>query len=253
MSRISKTDYETVTVECENCGAECIFNRREDFGHTGPYAGENVVCPFCGVEFRVVSDSINPPYEVFIFAAQESFDTKRYMQVIASMAQAWELFFATFAAAHYIYRPYFSLSEYDQDMKQLKELRDKLDMKIKKCTFYPLRNLLINTIAIGIAPTNISEATEAIVNISAEMKHDPPQATIFQVADSNIRKLLEDLFGLRVGILRNDVLHHRAYRPLRSEAEQCLKKEKCVMYHAKHAFRVGTFDEFQADCRFLNR
>jgi hypothetical protein len=110
MARISKADYETVVVPCDHCGKECVFNRWEDFTNIGPYAGKDVACPHCSREFRMIGDTINPPYELFIFAAKEYFRGKRYMIAAASMGQAWELFFYTFAGAWYLYRPLSFLS-----------------------------------------------------------------------------------------------------------------------------------------------
>lgn len=78
MVQISKADYETVEVVCEHCGEECVLNRREDFTHTGPYMSENVNCPHCRHQFRIVSDTVNPPYELFIFCAQEHFRKTLY-------------------------------------------------------------------------------------------------------------------------------------------------------------------------------
>ncbi len=246
MAQISRSDYETLTVECEHCGTECVFNRREDFSDVGPFDGKNVVCPACNAGFRMVGDTINPPYEMFTFAAEERFQAKHYMQAVANMAQAWELFFATFAFAQYIYRPFFAVNRPGRDTQQLNALLLRLSAKIDSFTFFPLRNLLINTIAGGVSPGDLAEAAIAIDNISPGMGNDPPQAVRSSVANPTIRQLLEDLCGLTVGHLRNKVLHHSAYRPLRSEAERCVDNELEVMYRAKRVFRIGTFEEFQA-------
>jgi hypothetical protein len=58
--------------------------------------------------------------------------------------------------------------------------------------------------------------------------------------------VLEGIRALSVSGLRNDVLHHRAYRPLRAQAEQCLREEAALLYRAKRTLAVGSFEEFQA-------
>jgi hypothetical protein len=152
VARISSADYETVTVACDYCSEELILNRREDFAHIGPYAGENVQCPNCGREFRMISDTINPPYELFVFSARELFRGKRYMQAVTTMAQAWELFFSASAGAHYLYRPFFMVLSGERDLDKLNTLQARMDHELRHFTFWPLRNLVINTFVQAVNP-----------------------------------------------------------------------------------------------------
>jgi hypothetical protein len=247
VARISTADYETVTVACDHCGENAVFNRREDFSHIGPYAGENVVCPNCRREFRMMSDTINPPYELFVFSAREFFRGKRYMQAITSMAQAWELFFSAFAAGHYIYRPFFTTPSAERNLDKLNTLQAQLDGELRRFTFWPLRNLVINTFVQAIGPQTMDEAATAIGLMGSNgMGNDPKPIALSSVADPEIRSALEELLALTIGDLRNNVTHHRAYRPLRSEVERCLEDEVKVLYRAQRRLGVRAFGEFSA-------
>ena len=85
-----------------------------------------------------------------------------------------------------------------------------------------------------------------IDRIGGGMMNDPSPSVLSSVADAAMREILQSLLGLEVGTLRNNVLHHRAYRPLRAEVERCLGDEVLLLYRAKRAFKVGTFVEFRA-------
>ncbi len=248
MARISKADFEIIVVTCEHCGNECVYNRREDFiNNIGPYAGEDVICRHCRREFRIMGDTINPTYELFIFAAREYFRGKRYMLGAASMGQAWELFFSTFAGGHYLYRPFFLSSAGRRDLDRLNSLQSKLDQVLHKYTFYPLRNLVVNSIVQAVAPQTLDEAALAIDRIaSAEMGNNPSPSDISPVADLDTNHVLVGLLGLSIGELRNRVLHRRAYRPLRAEVERCLDDEVELLYRAKNVLGVRSFEELDA-------
>jgi hypothetical protein len=247
MAWISKADYETVAVSCEHCGELCVFNRREDFADPGPYAGENVTCTHCQATFRMVGDTVNPAYELFMFAAREHFEAKRYMLAVGTMAQAWEVFFATFAAARYVYSPFFASGEDQGDLEKLNGCLRQLDEATKGFSFAKFRNLLTNTVAKGVAPQTLDRAEIAIQQIvTSRLGNDPPQDVVAAVGDPELRNLLNGLLALTVGPLRNRVLHQRAYRPLRHEVEQCLEDEAELLYRTKHLLKVGTLEDFAA-------
>ena len=243
MARITRADYETVSLTCDHCGKECVFNRREDFAHVGPYAGEDVDCPNCLRRFRLIGDTINEPYELFLFAARECFSGKRYMQAVASMAQAWEMFFAAFASTRYLYQPFFSTSERQRDLDRLNALRAQMDHELRRFTFWSLRNLLINTVVRAVAPKTLDEAAAAIDEIgSSGIGNDPPSSVLTSLVDDETQEILKNLQTLTIGQLRNRVLHRLAYRPLRTEVEHCLE-DGVLLYRAKHVLRVRSFDE----------
>jgi hypothetical protein len=246
MAWISKADYETVEVTCEHCGSACIFNRREDFPHVGPYAGESVSCPNCRREFHILGDTINPPYDLFIFAAKEHFGGKRYMLAVAAMAQGWELFFGMFAKARFLYRPFFSSSKGVIELDKLNAIEGQLARALRKFTFYPMRNPLINVVVDDIAPRTLDEAADVIGRIGCGMGNDPSEDDLRSVADPETREILQALFAVGVCRLRNDAFHHRASRPSRSEVQRCLEDEVLLLYRAKCALGVRSFDEMAA-------
>jgi hypothetical protein len=241
MARISKADYETVVVACDHCCEDCVFNRR-DLPNIGPYGGEDVICPRCHSEFRMTGDTTNLPYELFIVAAREHFRGKHYMLAVGSLAQAWELFFSTFAGARYLYRPFFLSPRGQRDLDSLNSLQTHLDRALGRFTFYRLRNLVVNTVAQAVAPQTLDEATIAIAQI-ASMGNKPSPAAISSVCDRDVKQVLEGLGALSIGTLRNEVLHRRAYRPLRAEVERCLEDELRLLYQAQRALGVRSFEE----------
>jgi hypothetical protein len=247
MARISKADYETVTVTCDHCGKECVFNRREDFANIGPYAGENVICSYCHREFRMIGDTINAAYELFIVEAREYFRGKRYMLAVATMGQAWELFFSVFARGRYLYRPFFLGPMEQHDLDRLNSLQSELEQALRKFTLNPLRNLLVNTVVKGVAPRTLDEAALTISQIASEdLGNDPPKMVTSSVDDPDIKEVLDRMLALSIGNLRNKVVHHRAYRPLRAEVERCLEDEVCLLYRAKGALGIRSFEELDA-------
>jgi hypothetical protein len=66
MAEITEHDYETITVMCDHCSVTSIFNRMEDIGRPGPYAGEWIVCPSCSNSFQVTADIVNAKFELFL-------------------------------------------------------------------------------------------------------------------------------------------------------------------------------------------
>lgn len=242
MASIQNRDYETVSAQCEHCGADCVFNRVSDIGEPGPYAGRYVVCLECGKQFWIYGDLINPAYDLFISDANRHFNQKRYMLCIASLAQAWEIFFSTFARANYLYRPFFATLRENRNLKQLNQLQEDLHQSTRKFTFYPLRNLLINTLLNEVHPTTLQECETAISRIETEkFGSDPKQKLISDFPDGETREIIQQLQSLKIAGLRNKTVHQAAYRPHRSEVENCHGEEIELLYHIKHTLQVGEF------------
>ena len=143
MGNIQNPDYETVTAECEHCESLCVFNRIDDIGEPGPCAGRYVTCYECREEFWIYGDIINSAYELLIDRARKRFGTKRYIECVALLGQAWEMFFSLFVSSNYLYRPYFASRELVHGVEDFNRLSSQLAKATRRCTFYPLRNLLI--------------------------------------------------------------------------------------------------------------
>lgn len=246
VGNIRDPDYETVTAECEHCGSVCVFNRLDDVGEPGPYAGRDVTCLECGRTFWIYGDIINPAYELLIGSARERFKTKRYMQCIALLAQAWEIFFSAYVFSNYLYRPYFASPTADRGPEPFNTLSSQLFGATRRHTFHPLRNVLVNTVVRGVHPSTLQESGAAIRRIADEnFGRDPKEADVEAFPDADTRDLLGRLRGLAVGELRNDVVHQHARRPRRAEVERCLEEEVGLLYRAKHRLPVYTFEEWR--------
>jgi hypothetical protein len=244
---IKRHDYETVTAQCDNCGFLCIFNRIDDIGDPGPYMGRDVTCSNCREQFRIIGDIINPAYELFIFDAGEHFQSKRYMICAASLAQAWEIFFTTFIFSNYLYRPFFENEDTKRDLEQLNRLSSQLEDAIRNHTFFPLRNVLMNTVVRRVHPQTLDESRKAIPRIVKEnFGQDVPMAQITAFPDPKARDLLLRLLNLTIGDLRNKVVHRRAYRPRRAEVKKCYDEELDLLNNVKRAFDVRTFEDWRA-------
>ena len=250
MSEIERKDYETIAARCDGCGSLCTFNRVEDIGDPGPYhSGRYVVCTECGRPFWVFGDAIDPAYELLIFDAEEHMRRKHYMLCVMSLAQAWEMFFATFCYSNYLYRPFYRNARYQERLERFDDLAERLADAIRNFTFDPLRNVLVNTVVEGVRPRTLEESEVAIARIRGEdFGERPAKERVDAFADSSVRAVLLQLRGLRIGELRNRVIREDAYRPHRAEVEECAEEIR-VLYRAKGRLSVRTFDEWGAASR----
>lgn len=256
VGNIQNPDYETVTARCEHCGSLCVFHRLDDLEEPGPYSGRYVTCHECKQKFWIWGDIINPTYELMIHAAYDHFGTKHYRQCVDTLTQAWEVFYSLFADSNYLYRPYFTRQEcvhVDEHYDSLTHLKSQLSDVTKKATFYPLRNILLNTILKRVHPETLQESEVAISRIKKEnFGQDPGEAAVEKFSDGEIRELLRQLLQLTVANLRNEAVHHRAYRPQRAEVEKCLE-EIGLLYRLKHTLPVYTFDYWRFKTRQQQR
>jgi hypothetical protein len=251
---IQNPDYETVTAKCEHCGSLCVFNRIDDIGDPGPYAGRSIECLVCRKQFWISGDIINPAYELLVFAARERFGTKRYMQCVAILAQAWEMFFSLFAYSNYLYRPYFVDLDPEYSDEHFDRLSRLLHNATQDFTFYPLRNVLTNTVLKGAHPQTLQESEAAIARIKDEnFAAEPQKADLERFPNEVTRNLLKQLRELKIASLRNDVVHQHAYRPRRADVEECIEEETKLLYRAKWSLPVHTFDEWSVKARRQRR
>jgi len=205
-----------------------------------------VPCDACGHDFWITCDTLNTAYQFLIDDAKEHFHLKRYMPAIASLAQAWEVFFAEYAWGRYVYAPFFAGDPYSQDIDELHSLSRQLASATRRFAFVAMRNLLINTVARSIQPTSVEQATSAISRIALEkLDSDAPQSLYAEVQELQIREALEQLRDVTVNELRNHVIQKHAYRPRRAEVEPCLREEVRVLYRLKHRLNVMDFTEYQ--------
>jgi hypothetical protein len=250
MGEIKSKDYETITAQCDECGSLSTFNRVDDIGDPGPYySGSYVGCPECGRPFWVFGDAIEPAYELLILDAEQHMRAKHYMLCVTSLAQAWEMFFATFVYSNYLYRPFHRNTRYPERIERFDGLAKQLGDAIWNFTFDQLRNVLVNTVVEGVRPRTLDESEVAIARIRGDnLGQRPAKARVDALPDSSVRVVLLQLQELRIGDLRNRVVHKDAYRPHRWEVEEC-SDEIGVLYRAKGRLAVRTFDEWRVASR----
>ena len=246
MGEIESKDYETITARCDECGSLSILNRVDDIGDPGPYdSGCYVGCTECGRPFWVFGDAIAPAYELLIFDAEKHMLAKHYMLSVMSLAQAWEMFFATFVYSNYLYRPFYRDAGYAERSERFDVLAVLLGDAIRKFTFDPLRNVLVNTVVEGVRPRTLDESEVAIARIEGDdFGQRPAKANVDAFPDPSVRTVLLQLQGLRIGELRDQVVREDAYRPHRAEVEEC-GDEIRVLYRAKGRLAIRTFDEWR--------
>jgi hypothetical protein len=246
MGEIESKDYETITARCDECGSLCTFNRLDDIGDPGPYySGCYVGCTECGRPFWVFGDAIDPAYELLVFDAEEHMRAKQYMLCVISLAQAWEMFFTTFVYSNYLYRPFYRHTRYPESLERFDDLAEKLGDAIRNFTFDQLRNVLVNTVVEGVRPRALDESEVAVARIRGDnFGQRPAKAHVDAFPDSSVRAVLLQLQELRIGELRNRVVHEDAYRPRRWEIEEC-GDEIRILYRAKGRLSVRTFDEWK--------
>ena len=247
MGEIESRNYETITARCDECGSLSTFNRVDDIGDPGPYySGCYVACTECGRPFWIHGDAIDPAYELLIFDAEEHMRAKHYMLCVTSLAQAWEMFFATFVYSNYLYRPFYHRARNPGRLERFDDLAERLGEAIRDFTFDQLRNVLVNTVVERVRPGTLDESGVAIARIEGDnFGQRPAKARVDAFSDSSVRAVLLQLQGLRIGELRNRVVREDAYRPRRAEVEDC-GEEIRVLYRAKGRLSVRTFDEWKA-------
>jgi hypothetical protein len=171
------------------------------------------------------------------------------MLCVMSLAQAWEMFFATFAYSQYLYRPFHHNARYPGRTERFDGLAKQLGDAIWNFTFHPLRNVLVNTVVEGVRPRTLDESEIAIARIRGDsFDQRPTKARVAAFPDPSVRAVLLQLQELRIGELRNRVVHKDAYRPRRWEIEEC-GDEIGVLYRAKGRLAVRTFDEWRVASR----
>ena len=245
MAHIAQADYETITTPCDRCGEILLLNRVSDIGEIGPYSGRDIVCSACGERTWITGDVAGSPFEMFIHDADLHFKNKRYMLAVAVLGQAWELLLSSFADSTFVFRPFFALAPLERDVNELNATWKLLQKHLARFSFFELLNLLFHVKTKSIAPDTLAQSRMLIPSLS-NYSRDVRKASIEQLPDSSLREYLLALRSVTIGRLRNNVVHHGAYRPNRTETAKCLEDEVVLMFHLERELGIGTFDEFAA-------
>ncbi|HEX9985962.1 MAG TPA: hypothetical protein VGF69_22060 [Thermoanaerobaculia bacterium] len=248
MARIGDADYETISVTCDFCHANLRLNRRDDLRELSAISGRNLTCSSCHREFWITGDIVNTPYEMFIFAADAHFESKHHMLAVMSLAQAWELFLATFAYSNFVYRPSWLQQRHAAAREELTRCEQKLEHATRNFNIRNLVNLTTHTIVRQMHPRTLAEAEPMIEQIEQQRLHrDPSNEDIATITDDEIHAAVQRLRNLQIVDLRNKVGHKQAYRPTAKEVMACIEEEIVFLHHIRDLFGVGDFDDFAAD------
>lgn len=247
MAHIEDADYETLSVTCDHCNVKLLLNRRDDLGEFSAISGRTFTCSACGRDFWITGDVVNTAYEMFIFAADEHFASKQHMLTVMSLAQAWEIFLATFAYSNFAYRPFWLKRPHADELDELNRCLGKLEHAIRNFNFRNLLNLTAHTIVRQLHPRTLAEAEPMIEAIERNLLHrDPSNADIATIRDTEVREAVVRLRNLQVVELRNRVGHKQAYRPAANEVAPCRNEEIIFLHQVRDLFGIGEFDEFGA-------
>jgi hypothetical protein len=236
-----QTTYENFSARCPWCGFKNIFNRASDLEDLEPIAHKQVVClnRDCGQPFTISGDLINPAFEMLIYDCYELRCAKHYAYCILNSAQAFEVFFSQYLRVQLLYRPF--ASDSDRDIEQLNDLAKLLYEKVKRHTFARMRNLFFDQVLQQQQPSSLLEA-EARINALPEKPVEPPDRSLESVADQRLSALLLRLKHCKVGELRNQVVHKRAYRPKLDEVNEALRETREILLPLASMLRIQSDD-----------
>jgi len=219
------SSYENVIADCPCCDHVCIFNRASDLHTFEPIGGRNVRCTDynCRKPFRIISDSVNERHEMLVY---ECYELKQYMYCILNLATAYEMFFGLFLRANLLYKP-FAQDPNPDNLNQMNCLSVKLNSKIKKYTFSPMRQLFLSEVTNKTPITDLLIAEERILSLSPQ---ETPVSRIEALDDKDLVQLLRALKNTEVYRVRNNVVHKQAYRPTKEEAAKYFEEAKFILF-----------------------
>mgnify|MGYP001576178706 CR=1 FL=1 len=227
-AQTKRTSYENFTAQCPWCGVESVFNRASDLKSFEPIGHRTVDClnASCQKPFNIGGDSVNSAHETLVFDCHELLEQKHYMNCILTLAQAYEVFFNLYFRVELLYKPF--AADEDTDIDELNRLSIALADKIKRHTFGPMRALFLQHITSHVQVKTLAEADAAIAAL-ADQPRDPIDSRLESLGDSKLVTLLKGVKTTNITTLRNRVVHKRAYRPTRTEAQAALEETRSVL------------------------
>lgn len=237
MATGTRPTYENFVVDCPVCGKENVFNRASDLLTFEAIGGLDVSClnNKCGERFRIVGDSVNEAYEMFIHGCQELRDRKHYMYCVLCLAQSYEVFFALFFRVELLYKPFGADSK--RDLKELNRLATTLNGKIKGHAFRRLRALFLRHVIARQLPNSVAEAARVVDDLPRHPT-DPNDNEIAALDHPLLVPLLGAIKTTKVLTLRNRVVHESAYRPSLQEVEDALEEARSILFPLGHYFNL---------------
>jgi hypothetical protein len=228
LAKTRRTSYENIVAQCPCCSKDSIFNRASDLKTFEPIGGLDVTCQNddCRKEFRIVGDSVNNAHEMFIFDSYELIEGKHYMASILNLAQAYELFFSLFFRVELLYKPF--AHDPEQEISELNQLSGDLQRRMRGYSFSRMRALFLDFVLTGPSPKSVAQARVVL----SGLPHQPvmPDHTAIEgLTDTKLVSLLKALKETSINMLRNEVVHKRAYRPTRHQVDEALMETRSIL------------------------
>ena len=222
--------YENMIVDCPLCDCELVFNRASDLCTFTPISGTNVSCFECEESFWLNGDSADERHETILFDCYDLLKSKRYMNCILNVCQAYEMFFGLYLRVELIYKPFFhSSDEETASLDRLNDLYRRLEKTTEKYAFQDMRDLFLERVTDSVSPGNLDEAEGIIISI-CKRKKVPRDHKIESVRDTKLSELLIIVEKTEINVLRNKVVHKSGYRPTRDEAEQAHEEAESILF-----------------------
>ncbi|MCY4002147.1 MAG: hypothetical protein OXF33_00335 [Rhodospirillales bacterium] len=240
---IKSSGYENVIVDCPLCERELIFNRVSDLNTTEPIGGTRVSCSKCKGDFWISGDTINERHETIIFDCYDLLRTKRYMNCILNICQAYEMFFSLYLRVSLVYVPFGSgRSKGDASPDKVNDLFLSLSEATKELTFWRMRDIFLRLAISPNSPADLA-GSEAAINVLQNHKC-PKDAELENWPDKQISLLLMKVKRTQINVLRNKVVHKDGYRPKKEEAEAAVREARSILFPL--TYRLDLHDDINS-------
>ena len=239
-TEIKSSGYENIVVACPLCNHELVLNRATDLCTFEPIAGTDVCCEECGREFWINGDSVNERHEAIVFDCHDLLRTKRYMNCILNVCQAYEMFFSLYLRVNILYIPFGNdIGQKRDALDRFNKLYKHLSNETQKFGFGKMRDVFLRLSVEMNRPHDLDQSKRYIDALS---KFDlPKDSDIESLPDKKVAALLIRIKQTRINELRNHVVHKRAYRPRRVEAEDAVAEARAVLFPL--TFRLNLHDD----------
>ncbi len=227
--------YENFAAACPHCRFQNVFNRASDLNDVEPIDLMAVACFKCGNEFNITGDSAQAGYEMLIADIGELKAAKRYMYCILNLAQACEVFFATYLNVSLLYQPF--KHDPSDDLEKLNENSESLYKRIGRFSFGEMRNLFLIRVIAANSPKSLADAEMVISNLP-EKPNEPSDNALKLVIPTSLSALLLRLKQSDIVCTRNKVVHKYAHRPTLDDVEKAHKETTEILYGLAHLLKI---------------
>ncbi|HUP62640.1 MAG TPA: hypothetical protein VNA69_19720 [Thermoanaerobaculia bacterium] len=235
-------NYEVVRAVCPSCGVLNVYNRRSDLGNLSHIAHLRVGCQEenCQNSFAIGADDAGPAYRTAFYDSSEFMRGKRYALVVLSVVQSLEMFFAHALRELWLLKPFMHGPRSPNDLSELNASMVRLFEKTEKFAYTSMRNAFL---VAACSPLPIT-VREGLVLVNALPDRPPtPGDQVLNGARQEVRTLLLSLKACDAHELRNKVVHQRAYRPSREDAESAVQRVGDILIPLAHKLGIE-YDSF---------